>query len=87
MKQAYPDIQNETEHQEKALRCARFLGMNDTGHNKCFQLNKDIENYSITMKDFTTMDVEFRKMLKENPDKNYLLLTITAGHDMCKDGG
>ena len=61
--------------------------MNDTGHNKCFQLNKDIETYSITMKDFTTMDVAFRKMLKENPDKNFLQLSITAGHGMCRDGG
>ena len=61
--------------------------MNDNGLNKCFQLNKDIDTYSITMKDFTTMDVAFRKMLKENPDKNYLLLSITAGHGMCRDGG
>ena len=61
--------------------------MNDTGLNKCYQLNKDIDNYSITMKDFTTMDVAFRKMLKENPDKNFLQLSITAGHGMCKDRG
>ena len=87
VKQAYPDIQNEKEHQEKALRCVHFLGMNNTGLNRCFQLNKDIDNYSITMKDCITMDVAFRKMIKENPDKNYLLLSITAGHGMCKDGG
>ena len=32
------------------------------------------------------MDVEFRRILKVNPEKRFLQFAITAGHGMCKDG-
>ena len=57
IKQAYPDIQKEKDHEAKALKAVRFLGMNNTELNKCYQLNKDLDSYDIKMKDFTTMDI------------------------------
>ena len=64
----------------------RFLGVDNKGLNRCFLLNKDLDTYDIKMKDFASLDIGFKKMLKQNPDKRFLQFAITAGHGMCKDG-
>ena len=43
---------------------AGFIGVDNKGFNKCFVANKDIENYSFTMKDIFAIDKEFKTMLK-----------------------
>ena len=51
-----------------------------------FKLNKDLDTYNVKIKDFSTVDIEVKKMLKQNPDKKFLQFSITAGHGMCRDG-
>ena len=87
VEQAYPDIPFENDNQERALLAVRFQGVDDKGLNRCFVLNKDLDTYDTSMKDFNSVDIEFKKMLKKNPDKRFLQFAITAGHGMCKDGG
>ena len=62
------------------------MGIDDKRQNRLFQLNKDLDNYNIKIKDFSAVDIEVKKMLKQNPDKKFLQFSITAGHGMCKDG-
>ena len=54
--------------------------------NRCFLINKDLDTYDIKLKDFASLDIEFKKMMKLNPDKRFFQFAITAGHGMCKDG-
>ena len=84
--QAYPDIDEENDNEALGLKCFGFLGIEENGQDKLYKLNKDLDTYNVTFKDFNTVDIDFKKMLKQNPDKRILQLSITAGHGMCKDG-
>ena len=86
MKQAYPDINEENDNEAQGLKCFGFIGINDRKLNRLFKLNKDLDTYNVKIKDFGAVDIDVKNMLKQNPDKRILQLSITAGHGMCKDG-
>ena len=64
----------------------RFIGIDYFGENDNFILNKDLKTYNITKKDFTSLNHEIRKMLKDDPEKKHFGISFVAGHGMIFEG-
>ena len=68
------------------FKAAKFIGIDDFGVDDCFIINKDVETYSVSMKDLIKLDKDLRKKLKEGPEKKYFSIFFIAGHGMLRDG-
>ena len=86
--QAYANLPQVINHQNKAMVSLSFLDITDFGVDNEWILNKDIEDpeQSITSKQAQSMVTKMIKMFKNSPKKKHLGVFFIASHGMIHEG-
>ena len=80
--QAYPNLPHVKRDEKWALDALNFIGDFNLGPDDCFKLNKDLDTYDISWREFQTANQELNKILRKEPEEMFFQITIVAGHGM-----